>query len=234
MSKFYQATHIGNIRKHNEDSLAVIEPETYVVADGMGGHAAGEIASNMLVENVKNILNSMPLPWNEYNLKEAIARSNEVIYEKSQNIAEYEGMGTTATILHIENQTAYYAHVGDSRIYRVKSDQLIQLTKDHSYVEELVRNGEISEVAARIHPMKNVLTQAVGAMPELNIDAGNFKVEDGDILLLCTDGLTNMVDDDTIKSIINRSANPAEDLISAALTGGGKDNISVIVVKYFS
>ena len=240
MTKYDQATNVGLIRKQNEDSIAVIEPDTFIVADGMGGQAAGEVASRMLIETVRNELNSIPLPWNEDILSAAISKANENILSEATHHSEYEGMGTTATIFHIAQpgesqpqiitQRAFYAHVGDSRLYKLENDHLRQITRDHSYVEDLVLKGELTEEQAKNHPMKNVLTQAVGAMPEINIDVGSFKVKSGEIYLLCTDGLTNMVDNEEIVNILHSTKNPANDLIEAALSHGGKDNVSVIVV----
>lgn len=240
LSKYYQATNVGLVRKQNEDSIAVIEPETFIVADGMGGQAAGEIASQMLVETVKNELNSAKLPWNGEILKSAILQANENILSEAQKHLEYQGMGTTATIMHIAEpvetqpqivtQMAYYAHIGDSRLYKLESNGLHQLTQDHSYVEDLVRRGEITVEEAKVHPLKNVLTQAVGAMPDIKVDIVSFKVKNGDVFLLCTDGLTNMVDDNEIANILHSTKNPADDLIEAALNHGGKDNVSVIVI----
>ena len=230
MSKVYQATHVGKVRTNNEDALIYIEPEIYVVADGMGGQAAGEIASNILIDTVKNFLPAIPEPLNEDILKKAILKSNAAILRAAENNPGYRGMGTTATILHIYNRRAYYAHVGDSRLYRLRDKKFEQITKDHSYVEELVRHGEITEAEARVHPMKNVLTQAVGVVEEISVDTASFSVESGDIFLLCTDGLTNMVDDKTIAEILMTGENPAESLIENALKNGGNDNVSVIVV----
>ena len=230
MSKVFQATHVGKVRRNNEDSLIVIEPETFVVADGMGGASAGEVASSMLVETVKNFLTNSPAPWNETILAQAITRANEDIWNLSRQNEDYSGMGTTATILYLDGTKAYFAHVGDSRLYLLRNSKLEQITEDHSYVETLVRRGEITEEQARVHPMKNVLTQAVGAMPEVQIDAANFSAQRDDVFLLCTDGLTNMVDDETIARILQTSPNPADALINAALDAGGKDNVSVIVV----
>ncbi len=230
MSKHYEATHTGLVRRHNEDAFAVIEPETYLVADGMGGQAAGEVASRMLVDSIKKFLSATPQPWNENVLKASIIKAGDEIFNAAQNRAEYHGMGTTATILHLDERRAYYAHVGDSRLYRLRNDRLRQITDDHSYVEALVRNGEISHAAARIHPMKNYLTQAVGAMLDLKVDGGSFAVEHRDAFLLCTDGLTKMVDDSEIAKIICSSRNPADDLIRAALENGGKDNVTAIVL----
>ena len=230
MSKVYQATHVGKVRKNNEDALIFIEPETFVVADGMGGQAAGEVASQMLIDTVKNFLPTVPEPQNEDILKKAILKANAAILREAKNNPNYQGMGTTATILHIYDRRAYYAHVGDSRLYRLRNKIFEQITQDHSYVEELVRAGEITEAEARVHPMKNFLTQAVGAVEEVEVDTASFTVESGDIFLLCTDGLTNMVDDDAIAEILITSSNPAETLIQSALDNGGIDNVSVIVV----
>ena len=230
MSKVFQATHVGKVRRNNEDSLIVIDPETFVVADGMGGAQAGEVASSMLVETVKNFLTNSPAPWDETTLIQAIARANVDIWNLSRQNEDYRGMGTTATILYLNGNRACFAHVGDSRLYLLRNGVLNQITEDHSYVETLVRRGEITEEQARVHPMKNVLTQAVGAMPEVQIDTANFSAQLDDVFLLCTDGLTNMVDDETIARILQTSPNPANALIDAALENGGKDNVSVIVV----
>lgn len=233
MSKIFQATDVGKVRYNNEDSLAVIEPETFVVADGMGGQAAGEIASQMLVSTVQKFLSETFQTWDENILTQAILKSNDEILKTAKSDEKYRGMGTTATVLHLENGRAFYAHIGDSRIYLLRKNNLEQITQDHSYVETLVRNGKITPEEAKRHPMKNVLVQAVGAMLNLSVDAGNFFVESGDIFLLCTDGLTNMVDNEHIKKILLEHAekNPAVELTNAALENGGRDNISVIVVE---
>lgn len=231
MSKIFQATHVGKVRKNNEDSLIVIEPETFVTADGMGGQAAGEVASKILVDTVKDFLPLVPEPWSEEILSKSIRKANAKVLQAAHENKNYRGMGTTATILHIYKNRAYYAHIGDSRLYRVRNKILEQITEDHSYVETLVRRGELTPEQARVHPMKNILTQAVGADEDITIDTGNFRVDFDDIFMLCTDGLTNMVTDEDILKILLESSNPADDLVQAALDGGGHDNISVIVVK---
>lgn len=230
MAKIFQATHVGKVRYNNEDSLIVIEPNTFVVADGMGGAQAGEVASQMLVETVKSFLAETPPPYDEKILSRAITLANDRILEMARRNQNYRGMGTTATILSLDGRQAYFAHVGDSRIYRLRNNFLEQITEDHSYVETLVRRGELTPEEARVHPMKNVLIQAVGAVDELFIDTASFTVEGGDTYLLCTDGLTNMVEDASIAEILQNAPNPADALINAALDAGGRDNISVIVV----
>ena len=229
MAKIFQATHVGKVRYNNEDSLIVIEPETFAVADGMGGASAGEVASQMLVETVKNFLSKTPKTWDENILAQTILLANDKILNTARRHEEYHGMGTTATILSLDGGLAYFAHVGDSRLYLLRNNLFQQVTEDHSYVETLVRRGELTAEEARFHPMKNVLTQAVGAMTNLYIDKGNFPVERGDVFLLCTDGLTNMVEDELIIKILQTAKNPADALIDAALDAGGRDNISVIV-----
>ena len=229
MAKVFQATHVGKVRANNEDALIVIEPGTFVVADGMGGAQAGEVASQMLVDTVKNFLSKNPAPWDEKILSQAILLANDKILNKARLNPELRSMGTTATLLSIDGGKAYFAHVGDSRLYLLRNKYFAQITEDHSYVETLVRQGEITHEEARIHPMKNVLIQAVGAVPEIEIDAANFSVQSGDIFLLCTDGLTNMVEDELIAKILLSASNPADALVDAALEAGGKDNVSVIV-----
>ena len=229
MAKIFQATHVGRVRYNNEDSLIVIEPQTYVVADGMGGAQAGEVASQMLVETVKNFLSKSARPWDEKILSQAILLANDKILNLARRHEEYHGMGTTATILSLDGDKAYFAHVGDSRLYLLRKNNFQQITADHSYVETLVRRGELTAEEARVHPMKNVLIQAVDAMENLFIDAADFPVARGDKFLLCTDGLTNMVEDELISKILQTAENPADALIEAALEAGGKDNISVIV-----
>lgn len=225
----YQATNVGKVRDNNEDALTVIEPETFVVADGMGGAQAGEVASQMLIETMRSFLAKTPRPWDEKILAQAILLANDKILNTARRHEEYHGMGTTATILSLDGKQAHFAHVGDSRLYLLRGDTFKQITEDHSYVETLVKRGEITEAEARVHPMKNILTQAVGAVANLHIDTGNFIAQSGDKFLLCTDGLTNMVEDADIKNILQTAESPADVLIEAALIAGGKDNITVIV-----
>lgn len=230
--KVYQCTNVGKVRKNNEDSLLVTEPNIFVAADGMGGAAAGEIASRILVDTVKNFLSPIPEPIDENILSKSILKASAAILNEAHKNPELKGMGTTATILHLYNEQAYFAHVGDSRLYRLKNNSALeQMTLDHSYVETLVRRGELTHEQAKVHPMKNILTQAVGAMDNIEVETGNFRVDGDEIFLLCTDGLTNMVEDKDIEKILIESDNPAEDLIQAALDNGGHDNVTAVVVS---
>jgi len=230
--KIYQCTNVGKVRKNNEDALLVTDPNIFVAADGMGGAAAGEVASGLLIDTVKNFLSPIPEPLDEKILAKSILKASAAILNEVYKNPALKGMGTTATILHLYNNQAYFAHVGDSRLYRLKKNLAFeQITIDHSYVEELVRRGEITPEQARVHPMKNILTQAVGAMDNIEVDTGSFTVDGDEIFLLCTDGLTNMVEDADIEKILLTSDNPAEDLIQAALDNGGHDNVTAVVVN---
>ena len=142
-------------------------------------------------------------------------------------------MGTTATIFHYEDKNGFWAHVGDSRLYLLRAGKICQLTRDHSYVEDLVASGSITREEARIHPQKNMLTRAVGISENLSVDTGSFEIQPSDTVLLSTDGLTNMVDDALIESILmEEHANPARVLVDAALAAGGKDNVTAVVVTF--
>ncbi len=234
MVKVYKATDVGPVRKMNEDSLISIIPDTYIVADGMGGHAAGEIASHLLIKTAQDFLRGRDIVYSELLLKEIILKANDAILAASERHSEYMGMGTTATIFHREGTLGVWAHVGDSRLYVLQNGVLKQITQDHSLVEDLVRNGTITEEQARTHPHKNVLTRAVGVDEELLVDMGNFAMQKGDKILLCTDGLTNVLRDEEIQDVLQEQASvdKAEVLVAKALAAGGLDNITAIVVEY--
>lgn len=232
LSKVYEATDVGCVRPINEDSAAVFAPEVYVVADGMGGHAAGEVASHILVKAVRDDLADCG-SIEEQALCRAIHRANREILATVAENPDCQGMGTTATLLHTEQGLAFWAHVGDSRLYLLRDGVLHQVTRDHSYVEDLVEHGELTEAEARIHPQKNMLTRAVGVAEALEVDSGRFDVRTGDILLLATDGLMNMVREEEIASILQQGQqDPARALIEAALRSGGRDNVTAVVVVY--
>ena len=231
MKQVFAATDVGLVRKGNEDNLAVFD-SVYVVADGMGGEAAGEVASKILVDKVKEVL-ARRGTLSQSELCDAINAANQAI--RNCEHPEYEGMGTTATMLHVNDNDdgAVWAHVGDSRLYVMPagSDKLVQITADHSYVEELLRKGTITPEEAQHHPQRNMLTRAVGAMENLQVDSGELSVNKGDVFLLATDGLMKHVADGEIVRILHSSTeNPAQDLIKAALADGGSDNVTVIVV----
>lgn len=233
MIQVYQATDVGRVRQGNEDSVVVFEPSVYVVADGMGGEAAGEVASHLLVDTVRQTLaGSRDIV--EDSLRQAVLAANDVILTCVAETPAYQGMGTTATLLHIDEdeRQACWAHVGDSRLYLLRDGAALQrVTRDHSYVEDLVAQGSITEDEAKVHPRRNLLTRAVGVDRDLSVDTGRLALKGGDVLLLATDGLMKHVSDEEIAELLlAENANPAQTLIQRALDAGGSDNITVVVV----
>ena len=234
MIEVSSASDIGRVRTSNEDSYGVFSPAVYVVADGLGGHAAGEVASRMVVAAVHDMANEGQ-EIDTASLQSAILRANQQVLNASVGNASYEGMGSTATVLHIDESAgiAYYAHVGDSRLYLLRQGIFRQVSRDHSYVEELVARGELSEEEAQHHPRKNLLLRAVGIEERLHVDGDTFPLAAGDRLLLATDGLTNLVNVDELAALLGGSfADVAERMVERALAGGGSDNITAIALAY--
>lgn len=234
MAEVYLATDIGPRRELNEDVAADLGRETYVIADGMGGYVAGEVASRILTDTVRDFLAAEP-GIDENVLKKAILCGNDAILQMVRDNPKYSGMGTTATIFHREGGEIVWAHVGDSRLYLLRNQTLSQITRDHSLVSDLVANGSITQEEARSHPKRNVITRAVGVETELDVDAGAFSTAERDILMLCSDGLTSVVSDEEICAMILASPkgeNTAERLVKRAIEAESHDNISAIVVKY--
>lgn len=234
MTHIYLATDIGLQRELNEDAVAELGNETYVVADGMGGYAAGEVASRILVDTVRIELATKE-HYDESALVHALLSANTAILNTVNEHPKYSGMGTTATIFHREGRKIVWAHVGDSRLYLLREQLLSQITNDHSLVSDLVANGSITPEEARQHPKRNVITRAVGVATDLVIDKGSFPMVDNDILMLASDGLTSVVPDETICKLLLDSSvkeNVADRLVECAIQAGSHDNISVIVVRY--
>ncbi len=228
------ATDVGCVRTSNEDSFLCIEPHIYAVADGMGGHAAGEIASRMMIDTVKSKLEyANPDNCTEDCLRNVVLDANQAIMRSSAENADYNGMGTTVSLFYVHYGYATWAHVGDSRIYLLRHGGISQLTSDHSLVNELLQNQKITSQEAENYPHKNILTRAVGVSPNLMVDTGWCDILADDKFLVCSDGLTNMVDDETIRSVCydNAVANKAERLVELAIKNGGRDNITCIVVE---
>jgi serine/threonine protein phosphatase PrpC len=238
----FAKSDIGKAREINQDyyyiSQDTDEPKMYILADGMGGYKGGEIASKLSTDSVRkyiqNNFNSITKEKEEILklIKSAVEYANMVVYEKSKEIPELEGMGTTIEVCLIYNNKAYIGHVGDSRIYRIRKDVIRKLTKDHSYVQKLVEDKKITREEAKIHPKKNMLTKALGCTPyvEPDIRARNF--EKGDIFIICSDGLTNMLDEKRIYELVKENINVAADkLIEEANNAGGYDNITVIIIS---
>ena len=227
-------SEIGQVRSVNEDNYAVRIPELFVVADGMGGHVAGEIASKLAIENLLTVIDSDKTTDPFVQLEQGILRANLAVLGEAQTDPRYAGMGTTLTAVKIVGRDIYCGHVGDSRLYIFRQGQLCQLTKDHSLVWELAKAGTISMEETRTHPQRNILTRAVGAAETIQIDLEHFEWAKGDVLMLCTDGLTNMVDDQCICNILSLQTtidSKLADLIAAANNAGGYDNITVILIE---
>lgn len=221
------ATDIGRVREKNEDSV-LVHPPLYVVADGMGGHRGGDVASQIAVETLERLAAEEPAP-----LADHVRRANRAVWDRSVEDQRLSGMGTTLTATRIDGMTAVLAHVGDSRAYLMRDGVLRQLTEDHSLVARMVKSGEITEAEADVHPHKNVLTRALGTDEEVDVDEETVALLDGDRLLLCSDGLTGMVTEDQILAILANSDQPqqaADRLVKAANRAGGIDNISVVVL----
>lgn len=239
MLKTYSMTDIGRRRKLNQDTVYSCEhplgnlQNLFIVADGMGGHKAGDYASAYTVKAIEREVEDCDDMAPVRILREAISVANREIYEKQSTEVDFAGMGTTTVAATIEDNVLYVANVGDSRLYLIDK-AITQVTKDHSLVAEMVRKGSLDETAARLHPDKNIITRAIGAAPNVEIDFFEVELAVGDIILMCTDGLTNMVDDDEILRIVRSSvdvADVAENLIKMANHNGGKDNIGVVIIE---
>lgn len=242
MLKTVSITDIGQRRKLNQDYVFSTEeqlgnlPNVFIVADGMGGHNAGDYASKYTVETiVRQIADSKEHSVVKI-LTQAIDAANEHIRRKAREDAGLSGMGTTVVAATIQGTTLQVANVGDSRLYII-GKQMRQITRDHSLVEEMVRMGELPREEARIHPDKNIITRAIGAQDAVETDFFEVELQEGDMILMCSDGLTNMLDDEEICAILNRQgdiAQKAKELVEAANENGGKDNITVILIEPFA
>lgn len=220
---------VGCVRPHNEDSYLVQSP-LFCVCDGMGGHAAGEVASSIAVETIAK---TAPQSADAARLAAAVEAANAAVIEAAMNGLGKPGMGCTATCAYIENDTLAIAHVGDSRAYLLHEGTLIRVTRDHSYVEELVDAGEITADEARVHPNRSVITRALGSDPAMYADHFTLHIEEGDRLILCSDGLSSMIPDSDIENIATQSSTAqicVDNLVDAALAAGGHDNVTVVVV----
>jgi protein phosphatase len=248
----YQAlTDVGRKRKGNEDSLFVnAEQNLFVVADGMGGHAAGEIASRVAVDAINEFVcltsGDEEITWpfgldenmsyDGNRLKTAVRYANRKVLEATKEKSEYEGMATTVCAVLIDGDNANLGHVGDSRVYLVRTGQISQLTSDHSWVNEQIQSGVISSDQARSHPLRNVVTRALGGKPDLQVDMQVHKIQPGDILLMCSDGLTTMMPDEDIAKVVQESdadvEKAAKALVATANARGGEDNITVLLLRF--
>lgn len=228
-STFGSRTDVGCLRDHNEDSLTV-EPPLYVVADGMGGHAAGEVASEIAVETISQLAPKRP---DGAALAKAVEEANRAIIEAAQEGLGREGMGTTVTAAMLEGERLVIAQVGDSRAYLLHQGRLQQLTRDHSLMADMIEAGQLTPEEARTHPQRSVITRALGSSPDTRPDIYELTIEAGDRLLLCSDGLSTMLLDSEIESTLRRVQDPqrcATQLVNEAVAAGGFDNVTVVVV----
>lgn len=232
-------THIGRKRNVNQDYIFYSDepignlPNLYIVADGMGGHKAGDRASSFAVERFVELAGTFEKDQPFYLMKKVLNKVNEELLKLSREKEEYEGMGTTFVAACISNGQLYVMNLGDSRLYLL-SDCFVQISKDHSLVEELVRSGQLTREEARIHPQKNLITRALGAEMEIEPDFFQVDLKDGDEILLCSDGLSNMVEDSEIEKILKQTDNltdAAEKLVETANEHGGLDNIAVVIAR---
>lgn len=237
--KAFARTDVGLVRELNQDYLFTSEtpvgtlPNLFIVADGMGGHKAGDVAARFAVETLVRYVeseteDSSPLRV----LQRAIETANEQLYEKAQNNEAFTGMGTTMVAAVIKEDILYVANIGDSRLY-VVDEEIIQITRDHSLVEEMVRRGEIKREEARNHPNKNIITRAMGTSRKIVADCFEEPLS-GQKVLMCSDGLTNMLTDEDIRMIMEESVNgqnAVDKLVETANENGGADNITVVLVN---
>jgi len=241
MQKAACLTDKGRLRTINEDSMLCLTAESiYMAADGVGGHNSGELASSLAEEYIKDFirLNPIKADTDDASLKRYFQRclneANEYIYKRASLIKENTGMATTAVILHIRADKAYVINIGDSRAYLSRDGQLMQITEDHTYVNELLKKGTITKEEAEIHPKRNMITRALGIEAVIEPDFYQFNIYKGDRILLCTDGLYNEVDAEDISRVASASVNPgvmARELIRLANENGGSDNVTVICVE---
>jgi serine/threonine protein phosphatase PrpC len=227
-----ERTDVGRGRPENEDSH-LVDPEDglYAVADGMGGHRAGEVASATAIDALKTAY------LGGQRLDEAVVAANVAVFAKAAEDVALRGMGTTLTAIALRDSTALLGHVGDSRAYLMRDGAVAQVTEDHSLVEQLVREGRLSPEEAQNHPQRAIITRALGVDPDVQVDTYRIDLKPGDRLLICSDGLTNMLSDDTIAQTLRRHIDPqqaADTLVDMANQAGGDDNITVILVDALS
>jgi serine/threonine protein phosphatase PrpC len=229
------ASDTGRRRRRNEDNY-VVAPPLFAVADGMGGAQAGEVASQ-LAASALEAGDSDGLEGTQ-RIDALIQEANRRIYDRATTDPSASGMGTTMTVALVEEMTVAIGHVGDSRAYLVRGERMEQLTEDHSLVNELLKSGKLSEEEAHVHPQRSVITRAVGTDPDVDVDGFTIEAEDGDIFLICSDGLSDMVEDEEILELVHRHRDDLDKavraLVAAANKGGGEDNITAVAFRVSS
>lgn len=231
---------VGRVRTSNEDSMGLFpELNLYVVADGMGGHAAGEVASSMAVTTIREVFSlngGGPTLSPVQRLLKAIQAANYKIYQTGKHTPALSGMGTTVVSVFLDQEAAYIGYVGDSRAYLIRQNEITQLTTDHSLINEYLKKGMLTPEEAEHHPLKHVLSRALGTAPEVEVDSLTLPLKSGDLLLVCTDGLSNTVTPLSILQILRRSGRESLEkvcqlLIEEANNHGGIDNTTVVILK---
>ena len=220
----------GLVRQRNEDRFYAQGP-LLIVADGMGGYTGGEYASTMVVDTIVEVVNKATEISTDV-LENAILKANRMVYEKSQSYKELEGMGTTAVVAYVQEDTLYWAHVGDSRLYRYGEDGLHRMTKDHSMVQQLVEAGTITEEEVIHHPKRNMLTRAIGVYETVEVDTGVVEVHQNDRILLCSDGLSGYIEESKIEQVLSEENNESralEDLVHLVYDAGARDNVTIVL-----
>ena len=239
--RIFSMTDKGKTRKMNQDYVFTSEtpvgnlPNLFIVADGMGGHNAGDYASRYAVETMVREIRACKKKEPAAIFAQAVEKANQKLLEKAAGDAKLSGMGTTAVLASLDKGCLWTANVGDSRLY-VLNDGIRQVTRDHSLVEEMVRMGELEKEEARVHPDKNIITRAIGAFDQVDADIFEVDIGKDDEILLCSDGLTNMIEDAKILEIVKEGKtieDKVEKLVETANHNGGKDNITVIVIEPF-
>jgi len=242
MMKVQAVTDVGRERSVNQDYVYYSLTETgslpnlFLVADGMGGHKAGDMASRYTVETFVSLVQDSTLKDPVSIINNAVTQVNRRLLQKAAESENYEGMGTTLVAATVYDNILRVANVGDSRLY-ILGNEITQITRDHSLVEEMVRLGEVRKEDAKDHPDKNIITRAVGVLPEVTADFFEISLKPGDEILMCSDGLTNMIEDDEIRHIVlgqRDIVEKAEKLIETANRNGGKDKITVVLIEPFS
>ena len=220
----------GLVRQRNEDRFYAKGP-LLIVADGMGGYTGGEYASTMVVDTIVDVIERADIITVNV-LREAILEANRMVFEKSQSYKELEGMGTTAVVAYVKDDTLLWAHVGDSRLYIYSDSQLRRMTNDHSMVQELVNAGTITEAEVIHHPKRNMLTRAIGVYDTVEVDTGMVEVHEGERILLCSDGLSGYIEESRIEEILSEESSESrvlEDLVQLVYDAGARDNVTIIL-----
>jgi serine/threonine protein phosphatase PrpC len=224
-------TDPGRKRRHNEDAF-VFEPPLFAIADGMGGAQAGEVASRLAAAALRE---SGAHAGGEHRIADLIQEANRRVYDRSSTDPNTSGMGTTITVALVEDGRVAFGHVGDSRAYLIRDGEMEQITEDHSLVNELMKSGKLTAEEAETHPQKSVITRALGTDPDVDVDTFTIEAVTGDVFLLCSDGLTDMVDEETILDLVERNRGDIDAMLKAlvreANRGGGEDNITMVAFE---